>query len=280
MIFLKALLRPGRFDRHILIDFPDVEERQEIFEQHLKSIALEHPPSHYSRRLAHLTPGFSGADIANVCNEAALHAARNKQKKVTRTDLEYAVERLVGGTEKRSHAMSPEERQVVAYHESGHALVGWLLKHTDALLKITIVPRTNLALGFAQYLPKDQKLYSQEELFDRMCMALGGRVAESLTFNRVTTGAQNDLERVTKMAYAQVREYGMNQLVGLVSFTEDEIKELGRRPFSKKMAALIDEEARRLVAKAYKHTEEVLLKNKDKLQMVSNLIVFILKFFY
>lgn len=190
----------------------------------------------------------------------------------------------LGGTEKRSHAMSPEEREVVAYHESGHALVGWLLKHTDALLKITIVPRTNLALGFAQYLPKDQKLFSQEEvsvcnfwsgifhdflqLFDRMCMALGGRVAESLTFNKVTTGAQNDLEKVTKMAYAQVREYGMNEPVGLVSFTEEEIKELGRRPFSKKMAAIIDEEARRLVAKAYKRTEEVLLKNKDKLKMV------------
>ncbi|KAH0808191.1 hypothetical protein GEV33_014600 [Tenebrio molitor] len=171
----KALLRPGRFDRHILIDFPDLIERKQIFELHLKSIALEDVPDFYSKRLAHLTPGFSGADIANVCNEAALHAARSKQKHVNRENLEYAVERLVGGTEKRNHAMSPQEKQVVAYHESGHALVGWMLEHTDALLKVTIVPRTNLALGFAQYIPRDQKLYTKEELFERMCMTLGGR---------------------------------------------------------------------------------------------------------
>ncbi|ERL84158.1 hypothetical protein D910_01531 [Dendroctonus ponderosae] len=260
----KALLRPGRFDRHILIDYPDLIERKEIFEQHLKVIALENPPETYSK---------SGADIANVCNEAALHAARQKQHKVTGNDLEYAVERLVGGTEKRSHSMSPQEKSIVAYHESGHALVGWMLEHTDALLKVTIVPRTNLALGFAQYIPKDQKLHTKEELFDRMCMALGGRVAESIVFNRITTGAQNDLDKVTKMAYANVKEYGMNETVGLVSFPEQETKELGARPYSKKFANIIDHEARKLVGEAYRYTEGVLKKNRDKLEMLAQNLI-------
>ncbi|KAK8783980.1 hypothetical protein V5799_009655 [Amblyomma americanum] len=160
----KALLRPGRFDRHILIDLPTLAERKEIFEQHLKVINLDNPPSHYSQRLAQLTPGFSGADIANVCNEAALHAARNKEKVVSSGNLEYAVERVVGGTEKRSQVMSLTEKEVVAFHECGHALVGWLLEHTDALMKVSIVPRTSNALGFAQYLPTDQKLYSYEQV--------------------------------------------------------------------------------------------------------------------
>ena len=200
----KALLRPGRFDRHIMIDLPTLEERQEIFEHHLKSIKMEKEPSFYSKRMASLTPGFSGADIANVCNEAALRAARDMGKIVTSFHLEYAVERVVGGLEKRSQVIAPREKRIVAYHECGHALVGWLLPHTDALLKVTIVPRTSQALGFAQYTPTDKRLYSTEELFERMCMALGGRVAESITFNRVTTGAQNDLQKVTKIAYAQV----------------------------------------------------------------------------
>ncbi|KAI5644823.1 peptidase family m41 domain-containing protein [Phthorimaea operculella] len=159
----KALLRPGRFDRHILIDLPTLQEREEIFERHLKNIVLEELPPHYVKRLAYLTPGFSGADIANVCNEAALHAARYKQNIVKAADLEYAVERVVGGTEKRSHAMSPAEKKIVAYHEAGHAVAGWMLEHTDGLLKVTIVPRTNMTLGFAQYTQSDQKLYSKEE---------------------------------------------------------------------------------------------------------------------
>lgn len=263
----KALLRPGRFDRHILIDLPTLIEREEIFERHLKSIVLEKLPPYYVKRLAYLTPGFSGADIANVCNEAALHAARHKQNIVKAADLEYAVERVVGGTEKRSHAMSPGEKKIVAYHESGHALVGWLLEHTDALLKVTIVPRTNMALGFAQYTTSDQKLYSKEELFDRMCMALGGRAAEAITFNSITSGAQNDLEKVTKIAYAQVRVYGMSPTVGLVSFPD--MKEHGKSPFSKTMKNLIDLEARKLIASAYYRTEELLRTNRDKLKSLS-----------
>lgn len=267
----KALLRPGRFDRHILIDLPNLEERKQIFELHLKRIHLENNPGDYSKRMAYLTPGFTGADISNVCNEAALHAARHKKSMVQGSDLEYAVERVVGGTEKRSSAISPGERKTIAYHESGHALVGWLLEHTDALLKVTIVPRTTLALGFTQYTPKELRLYSKEQLFDTMCMVLGGRVAESLTFNKVTTGAQNDLQRVTKMAYSQIREHGMSDVIGLLSFSDAEVEMTGRRPYSKKLAGLIDEEARRLIARAYSRTEQVLRENKDKLDLVSKL---------
>lgn len=267
----KALLRPGRFDRHILIDLPTLAERKEIFEQHLKVINLDNPPSHYSRRLAQLTPGFSGADIANVCNEAALHAARNKEKVVSSGNLEYAVERVVGGTEKRSQVMSLTEKEVVAFHECGHALVGWLLEHTDALMKVSIVPRTSNALGFAQYLPTDQKLYSYEQLFQKMCMALGGRVAESLTFNRVSTGAEDDLKKVRKMAYAMIRQYGMDPVVGPLSFpTEEEGQSMvGRKPYSRRLANTIDEQARLVVARAYKHTEKVLKENESKLKMLA-----------
>ncbi|KAG7313397.1 hypothetical protein JYU34_000516 [Plutella xylostella] len=263
----KALLRPGRFDRHILIDLPTLIEREEIFERHLKNIVLEPLPAYYVKRLAYLTPGFSGADIANVCNEAALHAARHKQSVVKTADLEYAVERVVGGTEKRNHAISPAEKKIVAYHESGHALVGWLLEHTDALLKVTIVPRTTMALGFAQYTTSDQKLYSKEELFDRMCMALGGRAAEAIIFNSITSGAQNDLEKVTKIAYAQIRVYGMSPTVGLVSFPDE--KQFGKSPYSKTLKNLIDLEARKLIAKAYYRTEEILRTNNDKLEMLA-----------
>lgn len=266
----KALLRPGRFDRHILIDLPTLAERKEIFELHLDTIRLENKPQDYSARMAQLTPGFSGADIANVCNEAALHAARHKQAIVKGENLEYAVERVVGGTEKRSQVMSPEEKTIIAYHECGHALVGWMLEHTDALLKVSIVPRTTNVLGFAQYVPTDKKLYTTDQLFDRMCMALGGRVAESLTFNRITTGAQDDLKKVTNMAYAQIKQYGMNPVVGHLSFPiEDNETGIGKKPFSRRLANTMDEQARLLVASAYKKTESVLLANKDKLEKLS-----------
>ncbi|KAI1286703.1 Paraplegin [Halotydeus destructor] len=273
----KALLRAGRFDRHILIDYPTLIERKEIFEQHLKGIKLEGPPSTYSSRMAQLTPRFSGADIGNVCNEAALHAARDKKKVVTGDDMEYAIERVVGGTEKRSQIMNLEERRVVAYHESGHALVGWLLKHTDALLKVTIVPRTKGVLGFAMNVSSDQKLYSPEELFEKMCMALGGRVAESLMFNKISTGAQNDLEKVTKMAYGQIQQFGMDPVVGPISFpTSEEIKGeqgIGIRPYSKKLQNVMDIQARLLVGNAYKRTEEVLKQNMDKLSILAETLL-------
>ncbi|OXU17169.1 hypothetical protein TSAR_015243 [Trichomalopsis sarcophagae] len=265
----KALLRPGRFDRHILIDLPTLIERRQIFEQHLKGIALEHKPSTYSNRLAFLTPGFSGADIANACNEAALHAARLKKTMVTGDDLLYAVDRVVAGIEKRDNTIAPSEKRVVAYHEAGHALVGWLLEHTDALLKVTIVPRTNRALGFSQFTSSDQKLYTSEQLFERMCMTLGGRVAESLTFNKITTGAQNDLEKVTKIAYAQVQQYGMDQIVGPLSFHPEQTDTNTRKPYSKKLANLMDQEARTIITQAYKRTEQLLLENQDKLKLLA-----------
>merc|ERR1719431_914016 len=265
----KALLRPGRFDRHITIDLPTVIERKEILESHLKRVVLDKDMKEYSQRLASLTPGFSGADLANLVNEAALHAARDLQEKIKDHNLEYAIERVTAGPEKKTRMVSPHERTVVAYHESGHALVGWMLQHTDALLKVTIIPRTSAALGFAQYTPRDKKLFSPDELMDRMCMALGGRVAESLTFNRVTTGAQNDLEKVTKMAYAQIRDFGFNDAVGLVSFEMNQ----GKKPFSKKLSATIDLEARKMIAAAYQKTEDCLRENQDKLELLAQLLL-------
>ncbi|XP_054748666.2 paraplegin-like [Lytechinus pictus] len=266
----KALLRPGRFDRHILIDTPTMLERKEIFEVHLKKLVLEKKPQQYSIRLAQLTPGMSGADIANICNEAALHAARENYKAVHTDNFEYAVERIVAGAAKSENVMSKEERKVVAFHESGHALVGWLLEHTDALMKVSIVPRASAALGFAQYLPSDQKLYSKEQLFDRMCMALGGRVAEAIIFNKVTTGAQDDLNRVTKMAYSQIRSLGMNDEVGHLSFPEGSSSELGKRPYSHQLQNIIDEEARKLVATAYRATETLLNQHVDTLKLLAS----------
>merc|ERR1711973_492795 len=261
--------RPGRFDRHISIDLPTLIERKEIVEKHLEGVVLEKSPSEYSERLAQLTPGFSGADLANLVNEAALHAARDLQKKVQTNNLEYAIERVIAGPEKKTKVLSPHERTVVAYHESGHAIVGWMLQHTDALLKVTILPRTSQALGFAQYTPVDKKLYSPDELMDRMCMALGGRVAESLTFNRITTGAQNDLQKVTQMANAQIKQFGFNDVVGLVSFEEGG----GKKPYSKRLHAAMDLEARQLIAEAYAKTEDVLKEHSKALEIMAEALL-------
>ncbi|XP_064610395.1 paraplegin-like [Liolophura sinensis] len=265
----KALLRPGRFDRHITIDLPTLAERKEIFEMYLSRLKLSQPASTYSLKLAQMTPGMSGADIANICNEAAIFAARDKKKVIEAEDFDHATERVIAGVAKKTRLLSPQEKKVVAYHESGHALVGWLLKHTDALLKISIVPRTNSALGFAQYMPADQKLYNTEELFERMCMALGGRAAEAIVFNHITTGAQDDLKKVTQMAYDQIRSYGMNERIGCLSFPSEADSNVGTKPYSKSLAAVIDEEANRLVTKAYRHTEQVLAQHKDKLNMLA-----------
>ncbi|KAG5666714.1 hypothetical protein PVAND_014729 [Polypedilum vanderplanki] len=269
----KALLRPGRFDRHIMIDIPNIHERREIFEKHLSGVSLEEPVNKYSKRLATLTPGFSGADIANVVNEAALHAARNNQKVVKAKNLEYAIERTVGGSEKKTSALMPIERRTVAYHEAGHAIVGWMLPSSDVLLKVTIVPRTSMALGFAQYTPKEQKLYTKEHLIDKMCMALGGRAAESIIFNRITTGAQNDLEKVTKIAYAQIKVFGMNENVGLVSFPDESEGSGSEKPYSKHLQNLIDMEARKLINYTYDKTEQVLRENLDKLEKLAETLL-------
>uniref|UniRef100_A0A673GD27 Mitochondrial inner membrane m-AAA protease component paraplegin n=1 Tax=Sinocyclocheilus rhinocerous TaxID=307959 RepID=A0A673GD27_9TELE len=246
-------------------------ERKEIFEQHLKILKLTQPADFYSLRLAELTPGFSGADIANICNEAALHAAREGYKSIDTFNFEYAVERVIAGSVKKSKILSKEEQRVVAFHESGHALVGWLLEHTEAVMKVSIAPRTNAALGFAQILPKDQYLFTKEQLFERMCMALGGRASEAITFNKVTTGAQDDLRKVTRVAYSMVKQYGMVASVGQVSFPDSEDQGgIGRRPFSQGLQQQMDHEAKMLIAKAYRHTEKLLLDNRDKLILLAN----------
>lgn len=269
----KALLRPGRFDRHILIDLPTLEERKQIFEYHLEKIALQQEPSKYCGYLAHLTPGFTGADIANVCNEAALHAARYKKKKVDGSDLMYAIDRTIGGTKKINNTITPSMKRIIAYHEAGHALAGWLLKYTDALLKVTIVPRTNSTLGFAQYTKKDQKLYSKEELHDKMCMMLAGRAAESLIFNQITTGAQNDLEKVTQLAYLQIQQYGMCPAVGLIAFDPEATSTQNKKPYSKKLGNLMDAEARQLIAHAYLDAQKIINDNKDKLTILAEALL-------
>uniref|UniRef100_A0A3B5ARL9 Mitochondrial inner membrane m-AAA protease component paraplegin n=1 Tax=Stegastes partitus TaxID=144197 RepID=A0A3B5ARL9_9TELE len=269
-----ALMRPGRLDRHIFIDLPTLQERKEIFEQHLKFLKLTQPPNFYSLRLAELTPGFSGADIANICNEAALHAAREGYKSIDTFNFECAVERVIAGSVKKSKILSKEEQRVVAFHESGHALVGWLLEHTEAVMKVSIAPRTNAALGFAQILPRDQYLFTREQLFERMCMALGGRAAEAITFNKVTTGAQDDLRKVTRVAYSMVKQYGMCDSVGQVSFPDTEEQgAVGRRPFSQGLQQQMDHEAKLLIARSYRRTEKLLLDNRDKLIMLANALL-------
>ncbi|XP_067308119.1 mitochondrial inner membrane m-AAA protease component paraplegin [Pseudorasbora parva] len=268
-----ALMRPGRLDRHIFIDLPTLQERKEIFEQHLKILKLTQPANFYSLRLAEFTPGFSGADIANICNEAALHAAREGFKSIDTFNFEYAVERVIAGSVKKSKILSKEEQKVVAFHEAGHALVGWLLEHTEAVMKVSIAPRTNAALGFAQILPRDQYLFTKEQLFERMCMALGGRASEAITFNKVTTGAQDDLRKVTRVAYSMVKQYGMVASVGQMSFPEDDQAGIGRRPFSQGLQQQMDHEAKLLIAQAYRHTEKLLLDNRDKLILLANTLL-------
>ncbi|XP_060063563.1 paraplegin-like [Ylistrum balloti] len=267
----KALLRPGRFDRQIQIDFPTVEEREEIFHVYMKKLKLLVDYKEVAPRLAQLTTGMSGADIANICNEAALHAARHANDGITMGDFYFAIERIVAGAEKKRSVITKEDRKVVAYHEAGHALVGWLLKHTDALLQVSIVPRTNNALGFAQLAPQENYLYSNQQLFDRMCMMLGGRAAENITFNHVTSGAQDDLQKVTKQAYTQIRSWGMNDRVGCVSY--DYSEETPLLPYSKSLANVMDEEVNRLVAKAYMATQNLLLENKVTLDLLANTLL-------
>lgn len=266
----KALLRRGRFDRHVTIDLPTLSERKEMFELYLKKIKTDFSPTQYSGRLAEMTPSFSGADIANVVNESALRAASICAKRVNNKHLEYALDRVIAGPAKKSRVLVEEEREVVAYHEAGHALVGWMLEHTDALLKVTIIPRTSAALGFAQYSPKDKKLYTKEELFERMCMMLGGRVAESVKFNRITTGAEDDLKKVTRSAMAQVKLYGMNALVGPLSFPSDDERQAGlmMKPYSRKLQSTMDQEVGLLVGEAYRRTEEIIRENMDKLELI------------
>src|SRR5690348_10021637 len=244
-----ALLRPGRFDRQISIDKPDIAGREQIFKVHLKPIKLSKDLD--IKKLAAQTPGFAGAEIANVCNEAALIAARRDKKEVEMIDFQDAIDRVIGGLEKKNKIISPEEKRIVAYHEAGHAVAGWFLEHADPLVKVSIVPRGVAALGYAQYLPKEQFLYQTEQLVDEMCMAFGGRVAEDIVFGKISTGALSDLERITKMAYSIVSIYGMNPTIGNISFYDSKQSEYSfQKPYSEATAEKIDNEVKRLIDEA------------------------------
>jgi len=217
-----------------------------------------------AKKLSAQTPGFAGAEIANVCNEAALIAARRNKASIDMQDFQDAIDRVIGGLEKKNKIISPEEKRIVAFHEAGHAIAGWFLEHADPLVKVSIVPRGVAALGYAQYLPKEQFLYTTEQLVDGMCMTMGGRVAEDITFGKISTGAQNDLERITKLAYAMVAVYGMNPKVGNISFNDSQENQF-QRPYSEKTAELIDEEVRGLIADIYEKTRKLLLDKQDGL---------------
>lgn len=266
-----ALMRPGRFDRHIYLGPPDIKGRASIFKVHLRPLKLDTSidVEALARKLAALTPGFTGADIANVCNEAALIAARHLDQYINTKHFEQAVERVIGGLEKKSQVLQLPEKTTVAYHEAGHAVTGWFLEHADPLLKVSIVPRGK-GLGYAQYLPKEQYLFTQDQLFDRMCVMLGGRVAEQVFFRRVTTGAQDDLRKVTQSAYAQVVQFGMNEAVGLVSFDlpqQDSI--VSEKPYDESTAQLIDQEVRSLIDAAFQRTLQLVIDKKEMVEKVA-----------
>ncbi|CAR24355.1 AAA family ATPase AFG3 [Lachancea thermotolerans CBS 6340] len=270
-----ALLRPGRFDRHIQIDAPDVEGRKAIYQVHLKKLNLS--PRYASPgekemlagKLAALTPGFAGADIANACNEAALIAARYKKPFVELANFEQAIERVIAGLEKKSRVLSPEEKKTVAYHEAGHAVCGWYLQHADPLLKVSIIPRGQGALGYAQYLPPDQYLVSQEQFQHRMVMALGGRVSEELHFPYVTSGAHDDFKKVTNMANAMVTKLGMSRVMGYIAYDQDNSGVQVNKPFSEQTSRKIDLEVKKIVDEAHRQCKQLLTDNLQKVDAVA-----------
>lgn len=263
-----ALLRPGRFDRQISVDKPDIIGREAIFKVHLKPIKLS--PDVDPKKLAAQTPGFAGAEIANVCNEAALIAARRDREEVTMQDFQDAMDRVIGGLEKKNKLISPDEKKIVAYHEAGHAVARWFLEHADPLVKVTIVPRGVAALGYAQYLPREQYLYRTEQLMDEMCMTLGGRAAEDVVFGKVSTGALSDLERVTKLAHSMVTVYGLNDKIGNMSYYDSKQSEYSfNKPYSEETARMIDEEMRKIIAQAYDRCHALLSEHREALEVIA-----------
>ncbi len=268
----RALLRAGRFDRQIQVEIPDLEERKAIFKVHMKPLKLAKDVR--EDFMAKQTPGFSGADIANVCNEAALIAARRDKKEIERQDFLDAVDRIIGGLEKRNKIISPHEKKVVAFHESGHAATSWLLEHAHPLVKVTIVPRGK-ALGAAWYLPEERQITTYEQMYDELTSALGGRAAELIIFGRISTGALNDLEKVTKQAYAIVVYFGLNPKIGNVSYYDSsgQSEYSFTKPYSEKTAELIDQEVSKIVESAYQRAKNLLTENKDKLEKLANLLL-------
>ena len=262
-----ALLRPGRFDRQISIDRPDLVGREAIFKVHLLPIKTSQKLDIH--KLAEQTPGFAGADIANVCNEAALIAARKNKEAVDMSDFQDAIDRVIGGLEKKNKIISPEEKEIIAYHEAGHAICGWYLEHAYPLLKVTIVPRGSAALGYAQYTPKEQYLYNTDQLIDQICMTLGGRASEDIFFGKISTGASNDLQQITKIAYSMVTVYGMNDKVGNISFYDPAQENYFTKPYSEETGKMIDQEVRKLIDEAYIKTKQLLTEKRGDVEKLA-----------
>jgi ATP-dependent metalloprotease FtsH len=266
----KALLRAGRFDRQIYVDMPDVNERKAIFKVHLKPIKTDKTVD--IDILSKQTPGFSGADIANVCNEAALFAARNNKKSVSHSDFNESVDRIVGGLEKRSRVISATEKKTIAFHEAGHAIVSWLLRYASPLMKVSIIPRGK-SLGAAWYLPHERQITTTDQIFHEMCAAMGGRAAEEITFGKISTGALSDLEKVTKQAQAMVTVYGLNEKIGNISYYDSRGEQSFTKPYSEATARIIDEEVSKVIEDAYKKAKEILSLNKDKLTELAEVLL-------
>ena len=262
-----ALLRPGRFDRQISIDRPDLVGREAIFKVHL--IPIKTSQKLDIHKLAEQTPGFAGADIANVCNEAALIAARKNKEAVDMSDFQDAIDRVIGGLEKKNKIISPEEKEIIAYHEAGHAICGWYLEHAYPLLKVTIVPRGSAALGYAQYTPKEQYLYNTDQLIDQICMTLGGRASEDIFFGKISTGASNDLQQITKIAYSMVTVYGMNDKVGNISYYDPAQENYFTKPYSEETGKMIDHEVRKLIDEAYIKTKKLLQEKRGDVEKLA-----------
>ncbi len=269
----RALLRAGRFDRQISVELPDLKERQEIFKVHLKPIKYDKENIDISF-FAKQTPGFSGADIANVCNESALIAARRGKKVVEKQDFLDAIDRVIGGLEKKNKIITAQEKKTIAYHEAGHATVSWLIEHANPLVKVTIVPRGK-ALGAAWYLPEERQITTREQILDQICATLGGRASEEVNFGKISTGALNDLERVTKQAYAMVSYFGMSEKIGNVSFFDSmgQSEYAFNKPYSEETAELIDKEAKTIIEEQYLRAINILTENKDKLTELSELLL-------
>lgn len=267
-----ALLRPGRFDRQIYVDKPDIKGREAIAKVHLEGKVLKEKPESMARRIASLTPGLTGAEISNICNEAAIFAARRDKNEIDFDDFESAIDRVVGGLEKKNAIITPEEKKTVAYHEAGHATVSWMLEYGDPLVKVTIVPRGPAALGYAQYLPKELHLYTKAQLMDKLYTALGGRASEEILIGKCSSGSANDLEQCTNIAYQMIASFGMSDKIGYVNYGSMQ-KDSFIKPYSDITARDIDMEVKELLKEAYEKTKEIVKANEEKIKELGELLL-------